>query len=163
MFAFEIVILQSQRIVLDAKTVHLKVGLRARNVGDLHVLTAFKTTVSIWIKTGGNLMKMFAFAAAALLSSVFCLCRRQAGNPCGLRFATDALALLPKPPSEVMASPDFLTMLPALRAEGERVLRVYDVQDTALKGHAAQMIAVKPSLTATRIREGLVGTASSGD
>ncbi|CAM3107188.1 S8 family serine peptidase [Sphingomonas antarctica] len=39
-----------------------------------------------------------------------------------------------QPPSEVMATPAFLAMLPALRKEGERVLRDYDVQDTQLRG-----------------------------
>lgn len=37
-------------------------------------------------------------------------------------------------PSEMMDTPAFLAMLPALRKEGERLLRDYDVQDTQLRG-----------------------------
>jgi subtilisin family serine protease len=77
-------------------------------------------------------MKSIAFAAA-LLCSVSCL----AAEKPVIRSASDlppTRFTFTRPPSEVMASPELLTMLPALRAEGERVLRDYDVQDTALKG-----------------------------
>lgn len=88
-------------------------------------------------------MKTFAFAAA-LLCSVSAI----AAEKPVIRSASDlppTRFTFARPPSEVMASPELLTMLPALRAEGERVLRDYDVQDTALKGqilHGLAAVAV---------------------
>jgi subtilisin family serine protease len=77
-------------------------------------------------------MKSIAFAAALVCSvSAF------AADKPAIRSASDlppTRFTFAKPPSEVMATPEFLAMLPAIRTEGERVLRDYDVQDTALKG-----------------------------
>lgn len=77
-------------------------------------------------------MRMIAFTAA-ILGSVSAF----AAEKPALRSQSDlppTRFTFTQPPSEMMASPEFVAMLPSLRAEGERVLRDYDVQDTALKG-----------------------------
>ena len=77
-------------------------------------------------------MRMIAFTAALLCSvSAF------AAEKPAIRSQSDlppTRFTFTQPPSEMMASPEFVAMLPSLRAEGERVLRDYDVQDTALEG-----------------------------
>lgn len=53
-----------------------------------------------------------------------------------------------QPPSEVMTDEAFLALVPALRAEGERLLRDYDIQDTALRSQ------LQGGLAAVAILEG---------
>lgn len=89
-------------------------------------------------------MRLIAFTAA-LLGSVSVL----AAEKPAIRSQSDlppTRFTFARAPSDVMASPDFITMLPSLRAEGERVLRDYDVQDTALKGQITIGLAAVAAL-----------------